>query len=65
MKQKKTIEKVIEPSTSRTAKGILLQILKDEINNIQGIHNIYYKIDNEKRLKITNIVSMENHYEDV
>ncbi|MDR0502011.1 MAG: hypothetical protein LBH16_01690 [Treponema sp.] len=65
MKQKKTIEKAIEPSTSKTAKGILLQILKDEINNIQGIYNIYYKIDNEKRLKITNIVSMENHYEDV
>jgi len=65
MKRKIIKEDKLNPTTGKLGKGITLQELKNNIENIKSISTIYQKINTEYRHKITIIVSEEKHYEDV
>jgi uncharacterized protein YdeI (YjbR/CyaY-like superfamily) len=52
-------------TTSKMKKTILIDEIKDKIDDIQSISTIYEKIDNQYRYNITIIVLKEEHYEDV
>jgi len=57
-------DKTIEPTTSRIGKKILLDFLrKKEIDNILSISETFHKINSEKRLNITVIISEEVFYD--
>jgi len=58
-------ENIIDPNVTTIGKNVMLQILNSEIKNIESISSVYHKIDKEKRYKITTIISVEPHYEDV
>jgi len=57
-------ETVIEPTTSRLGKNILIKELSIEADKIESVSSIYQNIDDKYRYKITIVISKEEHYED-
>jgi hypothetical protein len=65
MKKKNDENCQIHQTTGSLAKKVIINTLKHDIEDIKSISTIYQKIDNNKRYKITIIISEEPDYTDV